>query len=178
MVNLVGDKVILRALEPIDLDILYNTENNTDFWNVSDTITPFSKHILKQYIAESHRDIYDAKQLRLAICLQNQSVIGFIDLFDFNPQHRRAGIGLVIIDSANRAKGYAKDALKILIDYSFSVLQLHQLYCNITEDNTASLKLFKSVGFTQIGIKKDWVHNSGSYKSVLMFQILNNQNVH
>jgi diamine N-acetyltransferase len=172
MVNLVGDKIILRALEPTDLDVLYSTENNTGLWHVSDTITPFSKQILKQYIDQSHRDIYDAKQLRLTICLPDNVVIGFIDLFDFVPQYHRAGIGLVIIDRANRGKGYAKDALKVLINYSFSVLQLHQLYCDITEDNTESLHLFKSVGFTEIGVKKDWVYNNGSYKSVLMFQII------
>jgi diamine N-acetyltransferase len=172
MVNLVGDKIILRALEPGDLDILYSTENNTELWYVSDTITPFSKHILKQYIQESHRDIYDAKQLRLAICLPNDSLIGFIDIFDFNSQHRRAGIGLVIIDVANRRKGYAKEALQVLINYCFSVLQLHQLYCDITEDNADSLNLFKSIGFKQIGVKKDWIYNNGAYKSVLMFQII------
>lgn len=173
MVNLVGDKVILRALEPNDLEVLYQTENKTDLWYVSDTVTPFSKHILKQYIDESHRDIYDAKQLRLAICLPDNAVIGFIDLFDFNPQHRRAGIGLVIVNELNRRKGYAKDALKVLINYSFSFLQLHQLYCDITEDNNDSLNLFKSVGFNEIGSKKDWVYTNGTYKSVLMFQIIN-----
>lgn len=173
MVNLVGDKVILRALEPNDLEVLYQTENKTDLWYVSDTVTPFSKHILKQYIDESHRDIYDAKQLRLAICLPDNAVIGFIDLFDFNPQHRRAGIGLVIVNELNRRKGYAKDALKVLVNYSFSFLQLHQLYCDITEDNNDSLNLFKSVGFNEIGSKKDWVYTNGTYKSVLMFQIIN-----
>jgi len=172
MVNLVGEKIILRALESSDLDILYSTENNTDLWHVSYTITPFSKQILKQYLYEAHRDIYDAKQLRLAICLPDNAVIGFIDLFDFNPQHRRAGVGLVINDSAFRGKGYAKDALKVLINYSFSILQLHQLYCDITEDNNDSLNLFKSVGFKEIGIKKDWVYTNGGYKSVLMFQII------
>lgn len=174
MVNLVGDKIFLRALEPNDLDVLYATENNTDLWHVSDTLTPFSKHILKEYIKESHRDIYDAKQLRLAICLNNNEVIGFIDLFDFNPQHQRGGIGLVIINNFHRGQGYAKDALKVLINYSFSVLNLHQLYCDINQDNTASLNLFKSVGFNEIGFKKDWVYNKGEYKSVLMFQIINN----
>ena len=172
MVNLVGEKVVLRALEPADLDMLYRTENDTGLWIVSDTITPFSKHILKQYISQSHRDIYDAKQLRLAICLQNNELIGFVDLFDFNPQHRRAGIGLVITDSEHRGKGYAKDALQVLIAYCFQTLQLHQLYCDITEDNIDSLRLFKSVGFQEIGKKRDWICNNHSYKSVIMFQIL------
>jgi diamine N-acetyltransferase len=172
MVNLVGDKVVLRAIEPADLNDLYVTENNTDLWIVSDTVTPFSKHILKQYIAQSHRDIYDAKQLRLAICLKNNELIGFVDLFDFNPQHHRAGVGLVIIDKEHRGKGYAKDALLVLINYSFKTLQLHQLYCDITEDNTDSLHLFKSVGFQEIGKKADWVCTNNTYQSVIMFQIL------
>lgn len=171
MVNLVGDKVVLRALEPVDLTKLYVIENDTDLWVVSDTITPFSKHLLKQYIAQSHRDIFDIKQLRLAVCLKNNELIGFVDLFDFNPQHRRAGVGLVI-DKAYRGKGYAKDALLVLINYSFKTLQLHQLYCDITENNTNSLHLFKSVGFQEIGKKTDWVYANNTFQSVIMFQIL------
>lgn len=172
MVNLVGEKVVLRAIEPNDLDFLYTTENTSNLWEVSDTVTPFSKYILEQYINESHRDIYDAKQLRLAICLQNDVLIGFIDLFEFNPQHLRAGVGLVITSKTHRGKGYAKDALHVFIKYCFDILNLHQLYCDIHEENTSSVQLFESCGFEKSGIKKDWNFKNGVYKSVLMFQLI------
>jgi len=97
MMILHGEKVRLRALEPEDLDFLFTTENNTAFWEVSDTQVPFSRFVLKQYLENSHQDIYEAKQLRLVVEeTKNSQAIGLIDLFDFNPQHKRAGIGILI----------------------------------------------------------------------------------
>ncbi|HCC29063.1 MAG TPA: GNAT family N-acetyltransferase, partial [Marinilabiliales bacterium] len=58
-------RLLLRALEPEDLDFLYACENNTQIWQVSHTLVPYSRYVLKQYLANAHLDIYTAKQLRL-----------------------------------------------------------------------------------------------------------------
>ena len=155
-----GNKVHLRPIEPDDLDIIYKWENNSKIWHLSNTITPFSKFIVKQFIENSHQDIYTNKQLRLMIERIDSDIpetIGTIDLFDFDPMHKRAGIGILITDKENRGKGYASEALDLLINYCFTTLQLHQIYCNITTDNTDSIHLFTSKGFQLIGTKKDWL---------------------
>ena len=102
--------------------------------------------------------------------------IGTIDLFDFDPIHKRAGVGILIAREKNRKKGYASDALDVLIKYSFRILQLHQLYCNITEDNTDSLNLFQSKGFKLIGTKRDWLVFPKGKKDEFMFQLINKEN--
>lgn len=173
MQTLIGEHIKLRALEPEDLSFLFDTENDEDFWEVSHTQTPFSKFVLKQYLENAHLDIYEAKQLRLIIeenTSNNQ--IGMIDLFNFNPQHKRAGIG-VLISKKHQQKGYASEALKLLIGYSFSFLQLHQLYANITAKNDKSLNLFIKHNFKQIGIKKDWIVSHDTYKDEILFQLIN-----
>ena len=86
MLTLTGEKVYLRALEPDDLEFLFSVENNEEFWEVSSTSTPYSRFILKQYLENAHKDIYEVKQLRLVICEKNGSPTGFIDLFDFDPK--------------------------------------------------------------------------------------------
>lgn len=173
MVNLKGNLVYLRALEPEDLIYVYNTENDTSIWDVSHTQTPYSHYVLKQYLEESHKDIYEVKQLRLVICNLQHTVVGFIDLFDFDPQHKRAGVGLVINDAENRGKGYGKDALQVLIKYCFAALNLNQIYCNITEGNDASIRLFKGCNFEYIGCKKNWNFTEGQFKNEHMFQLIN-----
>ncbi|MCH3885652.1 GNAT family N-acetyltransferase [Tenacibaculum aquimarinum] len=173
MQTLLGQKIKLRALEPEDLEFLYNTENNEAFWEISHTQTPFSKFLLKQYLENAHLDIFEAKQLRLIIEENNSSKqIGMIDLFDFNPQHKRAGIG-VLISEKHQHKGFASEALQLLINYCFKHLNLHQLFANITEDNAKSLTLFKKHNFAQIGIKKDWILSEGNYKNEILFQLIN-----
>jgi len=86
-----GNICSLRALEPEDLYFLYKLENNESIWEVSSTQTPYSKYVLKQYLANSHQDIYEAKQLRLVIEYHKEAA-GLIDLFDYNPQHQRVGM--------------------------------------------------------------------------------------
>jgi len=174
MQALTGKKIHLRALEPQDIDFLFAVENDESYWEVSSTQTPFSRFILEQYIANAHQDIHEVKQLRLII-VENESNknVGFIDLFDFIPQHRRAGVGILIIDSEQH-KGYASEALQLLIDYSFKQLNLHQLFANITSDNTKSLSLFKKHNFLKVGIKKEWVFFKGNFKDEVLFQLINN----
>jgi len=118
-------------------------------------------------------DIYQAKQLRLII-EENQSKnqIGTIDLFDFDPKHKRAGIG-ILITPEHQQKGYANETLEIIIKYSFKYLLLHQLYANITADNDKSLKLFNKHNFKEIGIKKDWLLSNNQYKDEILLQLIN-----
>jgi diamine N-acetyltransferase len=173
MKALKGNTTYLRVLEREDLDFLESVENDESLWEVSGTLKPFHRYILKQYLKQAQLGIFKAKQLRLVICtIKTDTSIGFIDLFDFDPQHKRAGIGIVIA-SNNRGKGFAKDALKILIKYCFKTLELHQLYANILEDNTISLKLFKNQNFEIVGLKKDWNHYKNTFKNEWLLQLLN-----
>lgn len=170
MINLKGSHCYLRALEPEDLQFLYALENDTAVWEVSETLTPYSKFVLKEYLANSHRDIFEVKQLRLAICDTEHHLLGFIDLFDFNPRHKRAGVGIIILNAENRNKGIGREALTLLANYAFGILDVHQLYANITPDNKPSIHLFTSLGFKLIGAKKDWNYRNGKYCDELMFQ--------
>ena len=68
MKTLKGKNILLRALEQTDLDFLYELENDTSIWEVSNTIAPYSRYILKKYLENSHKDIFEVKQLRLVIC--------------------------------------------------------------------------------------------------------------
>jgi diamine N-acetyltransferase len=167
-------EISLRALEPEDLELLYKWENNISYWIISSTVVPFSKYTLKRYLENSHKNIYETGQLRLMIDhINDHATIGTIDIFDFDPFHKRAGLGILIADEAYRRKGFASMALKCLIDYCFSTLQLHQLYCNILANNCESMDLFKKAGFVQSGIKKDWVKTSEGYLDEHLFQMIN-----
>jgi len=170
MLKLAGDTIYLRALEPEDLEFLYELENNTEIWEISNTITPYSKHVLKLYLENAHRDIYEVKQLRLCICNKEHKVVGLIDLFDFDPKNHRAGLGIVVLDEKERNKGVGAEAISIIIDYAFSTLELRQLFANVIEDNHASVHLFKKLGFQEIGIKKDWIFSDSGYKNEILFQ--------
>ncbi len=162
----------LRDTEPKDIDFLFNTENDTDLWEISNTVKPFSKYVLKQYIETSHLDIFTVKQVRFIIeTLKDKKSVGLAELFDYEPVHMRAGIGIHIIKDEQR-KGYAKQALSLLIRYCGEVLRLNQIYCNISVDNTASIKLFEKAGFKLSGKKEQWLNTKYGFKDVLFYQLL------
>jgi diamine N-acetyltransferase len=168
------EKIRLRALEPEDLELLYEWENNNAYWDISNTVSPFSKYTLKRYLKNSHKNIYEIGQLRLMIDHTEDKIsIGTIDIFDFDPFHKRAGLGILIANEAYRRKGYASMSLTCLTAYCFKTLQLHQLYCNILSNNTESMDLFKKQGFVQTGIKKDWIKTSDGYLDEFIFQLVN-----
>ncbi|MEZ5197778.1 MAG: GNAT family N-acetyltransferase [Bacteroidales bacterium] len=123
-----GTNINLRALEPQDVELLFQWENDEANWHLSNTVAPISKFVLEQYVISSEQDIYTSKQLRLIIEINKDGAnvpIGSIDLFDFEPTHKRAGIGILILKEY-RNKGFASESLEMLIDYGFNTLHLHQ----------------------------------------------------
>jgi diamine N-acetyltransferase len=169
---LLGERVRLRALEPQDVDLLYAWENDTSIWVASHTQAPYSRFVLEQYIASSHLDLHTNKQLRLMITTKEGKDVGAIDLFDFDPQHQRAGLGILIADREDRGKGYASEALTLLIQYCFHQLHLHQIYVNVTVDNEESVLLFQKHKFLITGIKKEWIRVGDTFVDELLMQLV------
>ncbi|MEM1339203.1 MAG: GNAT family N-acetyltransferase [Bacteroidota bacterium] len=170
MLHLSGKNCFLRALEPEDLQFLYEVENDEGIWEISGTLTPYSKVVLKKYLSNAHRDIFEVKQLRLCICGSDEARLGLVDLFDFDPKNNRAGLGIVISNAENRNKGIGEEAVRLVLAYVFSTLGLHQVYVNILEENSASRHLFEKLGFEKIGVKKDWVRWGNHYKNEIIYQ--------
>lgn len=170
---LTGENIRLRALEPSDIEILYQWENDTSIWKVSETMAPFSKHILSQYLENAHQDIFTAKQLRLIIEKEGKA-IGTIELFDYEPMHQRAGVGIWIANVSEREKGYAKEALQLMIAYAFKHLKMNQLYCSISSSNKASVNLFGGLDFMLVGVKKQWNKTADGWEDELLFQLICN----
>jgi len=170
-----NNQIKLRALEPTDLELLYEWENNTEIWNVSNTLAPYSKYVLHQYIENSHTDLLESKQLRLIIEMKSSSInqpIGTIDLFDIDFYHKRAGIGILIAEEELRNKGFATNSLELLEKYVSKHLDLKQLYCHIDIENYASLKLFEKAGYQITGQLKNWKRFPDSFKDVYILQHL------
>lgn len=195
--NIEGMICRLRALEPEDLDRMYGWENDSEVWRVSGTVAPFSRHTLSRLIDEQRFDIYATRQLRLVIeskgaesqkeaaesngvvdnlIASNQSAVGeavgAIDLFEFDPQNLRAGVGIIVAPPYRR-RGLAADALRTLERYAVEVLRLHQLWCSVGADNKASLALFAKAGYTECGRRREWILTpDGAIDEVLMQKIL------
>ena len=165
-----GKQIVLRAPEPEDLDMLFTLENDTDMWEVSSNIIPYSRHRLEKYIIESSHDLYTDRQIRFIIHSLAPSIpIGCIDLTDIDPYNDRAEVGIAILEQY-QGEGVASAALEKLCSYAKDRVHLHDLFAHVPVDNEASRKLFISAGFEHVGTLKDWLHVAEGYKDVLILQ--------
>lgn len=171
--NIEGTACRLRALEIEDIEAMYGWENDTEVWRVSGSVAPFSRNVLRRLIDEQQFDIYATRQMRLVIeCATSGEAVGAVDLFEFDPHHKRAGVGIIVAPPYRR-QGYALDALLTLERYAKEVLMLHQLWCSAGADNKASLSLFAKAGYAECGRRREWILSTdGATDEVLMQKIL------
>ena len=169
---LTNTTLYLRAPEPEDLEVLYKWENDTDVWKFGSAMSPYSKFVLRQYIADAQTDIFQSKQLRFMITLHEGDVtIGTIDMYDFDALNSRCGVG-IYIEPGSRKNSFALQSLNLLLNYAFYFLNINQLYAVIPESNKASIKLFKNSGFSTSGVLQQWVSNDNEYENAIIVQKL------
>lgn len=167
---LTGVNVKLRAMEPNDLEAMYQWENDTSLWHLNDNATPFSRRTLSELI-DRQNDIFANGQLRMIIDHADLGAIGAIDLYDLNPLQRRAGVGILVHQAQHRGLGFGTDALRVLSEYAFRRLGLWQLYADIPVSNAASMQLFTAVGFAVSGRRLQWVRSEdGTMEDVWFVQ--------
>lgn len=164
-----GDKINLRPVEPWDIDKLLEWENDHKNWRVSNTLVPFSKEQISRYI-DNAQDLFSMRQVRFIITsTDNLNPIGSIDLFDYEPFHQRAGIG-ILVEEKHRGLGFASEALSLMEEYALNIIGIRNIYCNILENNTESQSLFEKSGYVQVGRKIKWFNDHIDWLDEIMYQ--------
>lgn len=164
-----NSKIKLRALEPEDLELLYQWENDSKFWIAGNTRVPYSKFQLKQYIAQISFDIFENKTLRLMMEEKTSGkTVGTVDLFDLDIFHSRIALGLYVAEEF-QGKGFAKESTKLVEDYVFNFLKINQLYVQISENNIASRRLFEN-DYELHGMLKNWIKTPGGFENIMTYQ--------
>ena len=162
-------KIFLRALEPEDLDFLYEMENDESLWEVGSTNVPYSRQMLLDYIATASADIYADKQVRFIIENEAHERVGIIDLMNFDPRHQRAEVGIVV-KKEYQGQGFARLALAHLLKYATNLLHLHQIYAIVAESNQNAVKMLEVVGFQGDKLLKGWLKTGSGYEDAYFFQ--------
>ena len=161
----------LRALEPCDIELLYLWENDPEVWRVGGTTAPLSLERSAQFVAEQSYDLYATRQMRLVIEAEGVAV-GTLDIVDFDPQHLRFGIGILIYAPEARRKGYAHAAIEAIKTYARDTLMLKQIWASVAADNEASIALFERCGFERCGTRKSWLRHPHGYTDQYEYQCL------
>jgi len=158
-------EITLRAMENEDVETLYRWENDTSLWNISDTVSPFSRGAIERFIDSSTMD-----QVRLMIDSGNRAV-GCVDLFGISSVNHNASVGILIYDDDCRRCGIATRTLKLLEEFAYSSLEIISLKAEVSENNGPALSLFRRAGYREVGRLESWKRESfGAFTNVILFQ--------
>lgn len=164
-------RIRLRALSHDDLPILETWENDPEGWLSSNTLNPLSKDFIRQYISSSTQHILETGTMSLIIELKDSppTPLGHLVIYDYNPLHCRAGLG-VYIAPEHRHNGYASEGILLATDYAFDLLRCHQVYAEVLTHNTASQMMLLALGFHHTATLARWQWVQGDYQDLYYYQ--------
>ncbi len=165
--------VHLRALEPKDIDNIYNWENDVDQWSVGINNRFISKYDIENYVLTAQlQDVFSAQQVRFIIDMEDEFInasVGCVDLFDIDVKNLRASIGLYIC-SKYRGKGIAFKAIELIEKYACDTLCFNQLYVLVPCKNIPSVRLFEKTGYNIVGSLQQWIRRKENFEDVFLYQ--------
>lgn len=80
--------------------------------------------------------------------------IGFTYLDNIDSRNRTATFNIVICEADCRGKGYGTETTKLMANYAFSVLGIHNLGLTVFEFNEAAIKAYRKAGFLEYGRRR------------------------
>jgi len=161
-----GKLVRLRALVPEDADAVFEQVRDTESYFLSDAV-PYPPPV--NALRSAFSQTYDGDEVRLAIVGPEDRLVGWVQAYNANPRHGLAYVGIGITDPAQRRKGYAGDAICVVLRHLFHERRYHKVEAHVFEFNGGSQALFKSLGFVQEGCLRQRHFAAGRYWDVLPF---------
>ena len=158
---MIDKKLKLRAVEPTDVEFIYECEADREATKWSDYMAPFSRYQLRIYAETYDADPFRAGQLRLIVETIAGKPIGIADLYEISERDSKATVGICIHPDF-RNKGMGKRAIQLLSDYGMHRLGLGKLIAKVSIHNHIAISLFKSAGFEQHCILPSW-HKIGDF---------------
>lgn len=173
--NIIGNKVFLRALESRDNAMLLELVNDPDTERMLGGFAfPVSFENQEKWLSsqENSRNI-----LRCAVvpCDNGVDAVGTVILSDIDYRNGTAQVHIKMSREHGRGKGYGTDAIRAIVGYAFKELRLNCIYADVLEYNEPSRRLFKKCGFKQDGVLRHRVYKNGEYRNIVSFSMLKNE---
>lgn len=167
-----GDRIYLSPVNPDDYEIYTKWVNDPE---VAQYMS-FRSQLMSIAIERSALENMAQGDYVFAIVrLSDDVLIGNIGLEDINYVSRRATLGIFIGEAENRSCGYGSEAIKLLLDYGFNTLNLHNIDLSLVADNERGYACYKKVGFKEYGRRRDGTFKNGYYFDSILMDILDSE---
>lgn len=167
--KLTGDRLYLSPVNIEDLESYTRWVNDpqvTDGLGISWNVYTLEKE--REYLEKMAKDDYAFAIVKK----DDDSLLGNCSILEINNVHRKAMVGLFIGDEHNRNQGYGTEALRLLVDFSFNKLNLHNIMLNVFSFNKRAIASYKKLGFQEIGRRRSSYFLDGKYYDEIFMDIL------
>ena len=167
-----GKRILLASLDPENLSAAYQK------WMKDPDVLKYLTHPdgnyelenLKEFVASMNEDV--SNQLLGIFLKQGGQHIGNVKIGNIHPKHHRADVGIIIGDKTLWGKGYATEAIQLVIQYAFHTLKLHKLIAGMFATNLGSYRAFLKAGFWKVGCYRKHYWIDGAYCDAYLLEIL------
>ena len=164
-----GIKVCLRPIRRNDIDLLNTWKNNEEvYMYLGGGFRPISVDQQGKWL-DSMIDL-TGNDRRFMIVDQDDKPVGMIGLYGIDWVNRNCEIGVYIGDFASRGKGYASEACSMIEEYAFSLLNLRKIKLKVVSDNEKAVKMWKKLGYSQVGEYMQERYINGKYCNVKIME--------
>lgn len=158
-----NEKIILRAIEEKDLDLLQKIVNSSE---VEYYLTGYSLPVSKKTQKDWYESLAKNNTTIRLIIESEEKAWGIVILSKIDYINRSANFGIKTLLDKNQPKGIGTEAGNLILEYAFKTLNLRRIETEVLEYNTRSKKMLKKIGFKLEGIKKEAIYKNGCYIDV------------
>ncbi|MCY9591340.1 GNAT family N-acetyltransferase [Paenibacillus chitinolyticus] len=168
-----GEKVYLRPIDTGDTETYFQQLFQPQTRKLTGTQKHFTRNQIERYIEGKAQDT--SSILLLIALTETDEVIGDIALQDIDSYNRSAGIRISIDSSRNQGKGCGTEALNLMLDYGFGIVNLHRIELNVFAYNERALHVYEKIGFKKEGVQKDALYYNHKYHDSILMAILEHE---
>lgn len=168
-----GDRLYLRPIGQEDAEFYFHKLFDPELRRLTGTQKHFTLEGTRRYIESVSTD---SSAILLLIALSDgDEVIGDIALQDIDSINRNASLRIAIDSDQHMGKGYGPEALRLLLEYAFGILNLHRIELQVFAYNERAIKAYEKVGFIREGVQRDALYYNHEYHDSIMMSILEHE---
>jgi RimJ/RimL family protein N-acetyltransferase len=168
-----GERLFLSPQNPDDAETYAKWLNDPA---VAVPIEGYSRIFTPTELRKELENNKDTNEQWYSIVLrEGERLIGTVHLMNINWVHRSAMLGIYIGEQADRGQGYGTEAIRLLLNYGFNTLNLHNIQLQVLANNEQAIACYRKVGFCEIGRRREAEFHGGKYVDVVHMDILSSE---
>lgn len=165
-----GSQIYLRPLNGEDAELYYQSMFGDEARRLTGTQRHFTKEQIARYIDNKSQD--SSSVLLLVALHSSDEVIGEVALTDIDRLNRNANIRIAIDPNEHQGKGYGQEALLLMLDYGYGVLNLHRIDLEVYAFNPRAIYVYEKLGFVKEGVRRQTLFYDHQYHDAILMSML------